>query len=122
MTKLATKELKRTIRHARLRKRIIGTNERPRLCVHRSLKNLSAQIIDDSNGKILFGMSTLAKDLKKKLKYGGNKDAAAAFGEIFADEAQKKGYRKVSFDRGGFKYHGRIQAFAEAARKRGMEF
>jgi large subunit ribosomal protein L18 len=122
MTKLATKEYKRILRHERIRKQVSGTTDRPRLCVHRSLKNISAQIIDDTSGKVLFGMSTMGKDLKKNIKYGGNKDAAAKFGEKFAEAAQKKGLKKVCFDRGGYLYHGRVKAFAEAVRQAGMEF
>lgn len=116
------RELKRIGRHARIRKKITGTAERPRLCVHRSLNNFSAQVIDDSQGKVLFGMSTMGKSIATKIKYGGNIKAASALGEAFAAEAQKKGITKVSFDRGGHLYHGRVKAFAEGARKGGMEF
>lgn len=116
------RELKRIYRHKRIRKQIVGTSERPRVCVHRSLKNLSVQVIDDSTGKILFGLSTCAKNLKSKIKDGGNVDGAAQLGDIFASEAKKKGITRVCFDRGGHLFHGRIKAFAEAARKGGMEF
>ncbi len=119
---LATKEHKRIYRHDRIRKSMVGTPDRPRLCVHRSLKNLQAQIIDDSSGKIILGKSTLAKDVKSKLKSGGNINAATVLGETFAVEAVKKGIKKVCFDRGGYLYHGRVKAFAEAARKAGLEF
>ena len=116
------KELKRYYRHKRIRRKVIGTGEKPRLCVHRSLNNFYAQIIDDASGKVLFGMSTLAKNFRSKIKSGGNVDAAAVLGETFGVEAQKKGFKKVCFDRGGYLYHGRIKAFADAARKSGMEF
>ena len=99
-----------------------GTADRPRLCVHRSLSNFYAQVIDDNQGKVLLGMSTLGKNIVQKIKYGGNIKAASALGEVFAAEAQKKGITKVSFDRGGYLYHGRVKAFADGARKGGMEF
>ena len=116
------KEHKRNFRHERIRKVIAGTSLRPRLCVHRSLKNMSAQVVDDSTGKILFGKSTLAKDIRSKIQNGGNINAAAVLGELLAVEAVKKGIKQVAFDRGGYLYHGRIKAFAEAARKSGLEF
>jgi large subunit ribosomal protein L18 len=116
------KETKRAGRHQRIRKRISGTSERPRLCVHRSLKNFFVQIIDDNTGKILFGISTLNKEVKNKFKYGGNVKGAAALGEVVASQAKAKGIVRVSFDRGGYLYHGRIKAFADAARKGGLEF
>jgi len=119
---LDIKERKRKARHQRIRERVVGTSERPRLCVHRSLNNMHAQIIDDSAGKILLGKSTLAKDLKSKLKTGGNIEASTLLGEFLAKEAIKKGIKKVSFDRGGCLYHGRVKAFAEGVRKGGLEF
>ena len=119
---LNIKEVKRVYRHERIRKGISGSTERPRLCLHRSLNNLQAQIIDDTVGKVLIGKSTLAKDVKSKVKAGGNVKAATALGEALAAEALKKGIKKVAFDRGGYLYHGRIKAFAEAARKGGLEF
>ncbi|MBI5415928.1 MAG: 50S ribosomal protein L18 [Candidatus Omnitrophica bacterium] len=120
---LLRKELGRIYRHKRIRKRVAGTGEQPRVCVHRSLKNFYAQAIDDTSGKILFGMSTLAKGVRSQLKdNGGNAHAAACLGEVFAAEARKKGITKVCFDRGGYLYHGCVKAFAEAARKGGLEF
>ena len=119
---LSAKEIKRTYRHQRIRKFMAGTGVRPRLCVHRSLNNLQAHIIDDSSGKIILGKSTLAKDMRSKFKTGGNVSAAAILGEALAIEAVKKGITKVCFDRGGYLYHGRVKAFAEAARKAGLEF
>lgn len=116
------KEIKRKARHTRIRKKISGTGERPRLSVHRSHKNLFVQVVDDTSGKVVFGMSTLEKDFRGSKPYGGNVDAAAAFGEVFAGKAIEKGIKQVSFDRGGYLYHGRVKAFAEAARKGGMEF
>ncbi|MBI4309674.1 MAG: 50S ribosomal protein L18 [Candidatus Omnitrophica bacterium] len=119
---LSIKEHKRIFRHERIRKSMAGTPGRPRLCLHRSLNNLQAQIIDDSSGKIILGKSTLAKDVRSKLKTGGNVNAAAVLGEALAGEAKTKGITKVCFDRGGYLYHGRVKAFAEAARKAGLEF
>lgn len=116
------KEVKRIGRHKRIRKKIAGTSDQPRLCIHRSLTNFYAQIVDDSTGKVLFGMSTRNKVMSGKIKYGGNVAAASALGELFAAEVQKKGIKKVCFDRGGYLYHGRVKAFAEGARKSGMEF
>ena len=120
--KTRNSDIQRIYRHQRIRKRISGNALKPRVCVHRSLKNLSVQLIDDTAGKVIFGMSTMAEPLRKKLKSGGNVNAASVLGEAFAAEAQKKGFKKISFDRGGYLYHGRVKAFADAARKAGMEF
>ncbi len=119
---LSIKEQQRLFRHERLRKNIVGTSVRPRLCLHKSVNNIQAQIIDDSIGKVILGKSTLAKDVRSKIKTGGNVNAAQILGEALAAEAVKKGITKVCFDRGGYMYHGRIKAFAEAARKAGLEF
>ena len=119
---LNVKEQQRIFRHVRLRKRIAGTSLRPRLCVHKSLNNFQAQIIDDASGKILLCKSTLAKDVRSKIKTGGNVNAAEVLGEALATQAIKQGITKVCFDRGGYLYHGRVKAFAEAARKAGLEF
>ena len=116
------KEIKRIYRHRRIRKTMSGSAERPRMCVHRSLKNMSVSVIDDVSGKVLMGLSTLAKELKGKVKNGGNIKAAEALGEAFAKLAVAKGIKAVSFDRGGYMYHGRVKAFADAARKAGLEF
>ncbi|MFH1360257.1 MAG: 50S ribosomal protein L18 [Candidatus Omnitrophota bacterium] len=115
-------ETKRFYRHKRIRKKITGSSERPRLCVHRSLKNMQAHLIDDIAGKVLFGLSTLDKELRTKIKKRGNIQAAALLGETLAKKAKDKGVIKVTFDRGGYLYHGRIKAFADAARKGGLEF
>ena len=116
------KEHKRINRHLRIRKKLRGTSEQLRLCVHRSLNHFSAQVINDQEGKILLGLSTESKSVRPKIKVGGNVAAAESLGQIFAAEALKKGIKKVCFDRGGYVYHGRVKAFAEAARKAGMEF
>lgn len=97
-------------------------NGRPRLSVHRSSQNIYAQIIDDVNGVTLAAASTLDKDLKKSLKTGADKDAATAVGKLVAERAGKAGVKEVIFDRGGFIYHGRVRALAEAAREGGLNF
>ncbi|MCQ9206287.1 MAG: 50S ribosomal protein L18 [Omnitrophica bacterium] len=109
-------------RHKILRKKISGNNERPRLCITRSNKNLSGQLIDDTVSRTLFSLSTNAPDFRSKLSYGGNVKAAVLFGEEFARRAKAKGFGKVAFDRAGYRYHGRLKAFAEAARKNGLVF
>jgi large subunit ribosomal protein L18 len=109
-------------RSFRVRKRTRGTADRPRLCVTRSHRNITAQVIDDLAGKTLASASTADKDLAKKLKYGGNAGAAEAVGKIIAERAVKAGVSEVSFDRGQCKYHGRVAALAEAARAGGLKF
>ena len=122
MAKKNSKNDRRLARHARVRKDVFGTPERPRLCVYRSLKNISAQIIDDVNGKTLVAASSLEKELKAELAYGGNKDAAKKVGTLVAERALEKKIDTVVFDRGGFVYHGRVQALAEGARSAGLDF
>lgn len=106
-------------RHLRVRNHISGTAERPRLNVFRSLSNIYAQVIDDVNGVTLVSASTKDKDFKN---YGGNIEAAKAVGEAVAKRAQEKGITEVVFDRGGYVYHGRVAALAEAAREAGLKF
>lgn len=106
----------------RLRRGVIGSRERPRLSIHRSLTNLYVQFIDDVNAKTLMSISTLDPKVKEKLKSGGNVKAAQALGEATAILAKSKGISKVIFDRGGYPFHGRIKSFAEAARKNGLLF
>ncbi|MEW5895292.1 MAG: 50S ribosomal protein L18 [Candidatus Omnitrophota bacterium] len=120
---LNKREEKRLAKHERIRKVISGRPDQPRLCVHRSLKNFYAQIIDDTTGKVLFGKSTRNKEVVTAgVKNGGNVDGAAVLGKMFALMAKERGIKKVSFDRGGYLYHGRVKAFAEAARANGLEF
>jgi len=109
-------------RRYRVRKRTRGTTERPRLCVTRSHRNISAQVVDDLSGKTLASASSADKSLAKKVKYGGNVSAAEAIGKELAARAVKAGVSEVSFDRGQCKYHGRVAAFAEAARAGGLKF
>jgi len=116
------RELLREARHERLRKRVSGTKERPRLNVYRSLSNIYVQIVDDENGKTLVAASTIDKELKDETKNGGNVQGAKAVGELIAKRAKKKHIKQVIFDRGGFKYQGRVKALAESAREGGLEF
>lgn len=109
-------------RHLRIRKKVIGTSKRPRLSVYRSLKNLYAQLVDDFNRRTLFSMSTRSPLFKERMQYGGNVKAAELFGELFAERAVERGFSRVVFDRGGYLYHGRIKAFAEAVKKKGLKF
>jgi large subunit ribosomal protein L18 len=115
-------QIARQRRHQRVRKKIMGTAERPRLCVYRSLKNIYAQLIDDERGVTLAASSTLAKDLSGKIKFGGNKSAAKLVGELLAQRALAAGITQVVFDRGGYLYHGRVKELAESARKGGLKF
>ena len=108
----------RVARHERLRKKVDGTPARPRLAVYRSLKHISAQIIDDTTGTTLVAASSLEKSLETK----GNADGAKAVGAKLAQRAKEKGISAVVFDRGGFRYHGRVAALAEGARGAGLEF
>lgn len=117
-----TRQEARERRHRRVRKKVFGTPERPRLSVYRSLKHMYAQIIDDTVGHTLVFVSTLDPALRAKLKGTGNKEAARAVGEELARRALAKGITKVVFDRGGFLYHGRVAAVAEGARAGGLEF
>ena len=109
-------------RKFRVRKRLSGTAERPRLTVSRTLRNITAQVVDDSIGKTLVSASTADKELSKSLKYGGNKAAAEAIGKAIAERATKAGVTKVRFDRGACRYHGRVAALADAARAAGLDF
>ena len=106
----------------RVRKRIRGTADRPRMCVTRTEKHIYVQVIDDLAGKTLASASTLDKDLRGSVKYGGNKDAASAIGKAIAERATAAGIKQVALDRGSCKYHGRVAALADAAREGGLEF
>ena len=117
MPKTTQAEL-RVARHKRLRKRVLGTAERPRLAVYRSLKHITAQVIDDSTGNTL----AAASSQEKSLKTTGNADGAKKVGEAIAKRALEKGVKAVVFDRGGFRYHGRVANLAQAAREAGLEF
>ena len=112
----------RKIRHRRVRRKVTGTTSRPRLCVFRSLNHIRAQLIDDSMGQTLVSMSTLDSQTRDKADGKGKSEKAEIVGTLLAERALDKGIKKVVFDRGGYKYHGRIKALAEAARKAGLEF
>jgi large subunit ribosomal protein L18 len=116
------KELSRLKRHRRIRMKMQGTKDKPRLVVKRSLNNLSAQIIDDTDNKVLFSFSTANKEFKQKAGNSGNIKAAGIFGEVFSKKAKEKGIVKIVFDRAGYLYHGRVKEFAEHLRKGGLEF
>ncbi len=109
-------------RRFRVRKRLRGTADRPRLCITRSHRNILAQVIDDIAGKTLVSASTSDKDLAPKVKYGGNAEAAEVVGKTIADRAAQAGVQRVCFDRGSSKYHGRVAALANAAREAGLQF
>jgi len=108
--------------HLRVRTRVVGTPERPRLCVHRSLSHIYAQMIDDRNGRTLAAASSVDKSIRQQIKGGGNLAAAKIVGKEIAERARKAGIEQVVFDRGGYKYHGRVRALAEAAREAGLKF
>ena len=120
MIKKVSRNEMRQIRHARIRENLSGTSERPRLCVFRSNANIEAQIIDDVKGVTLVSASSLEKELN--LKNGGNIEAAKVIGTEIAKRAKKAKIKAVVFDRGGYLYHGRVKALAEAAREGGLEF
>ena len=112
----------RRVRHKRIRKHITGTAERPRLCVFRSSRHIYAQIIDDQNGHTLVSASTLEEQLRDQVKGLKKTEQAAAVGRLIAERALEKGIKTVVFDRGGYKYHGRVKAIADASRESGLEF
>ncbi len=122
MIKTINKKAQTQKRHQRVRVKIKGTSDCPRLAVYRSLKHIYAQIIDDTKGITLVSSSTKAKDLAEKLAHGGNIDSAKIVGEDIAKKAMDKGIKDVIFDRGGFLFHGRVQALADAAREAGLNF
>lgn len=122
MDTIRKKNKKRIRRRKGIRKKVFGVKDRPRLSVFRSSKNIYCQVIDDTTGKTLASASTLMKDVKDKLSYGGNIKAAELVGQKIAEEALKIGITKITFDRGGYKYHGRIKALADTARANKLEF
>ncbi len=119
MISVISRNERRQRRHQRIRKKIFGTPQRPRLCVYKSLKHLHAQVIDDTVGQTLVAASTIEKDLNLK---GGTVKSAEILGKILAERALAKGITTVVFDRAGYPYHGVIKAFAEASRKAGLKF
>jgi len=119
--KLARNAHRRRI-HLRVRTKVAGTSERPRLCVFRSLNHIYAQVIDDHSGRTLVAASSLDKTTRAQIKGGSNVAAAKVIGKAIAERAKAAGIERVVFDRGGYKYHGRVQALAEAAREAGLKF
>jgi large subunit ribosomal protein L18 len=111
----------RVRRHGRVRRKVRGTAGRPRVCVFRSLRHIYAQVVDDAAGRTLVAVSSLDGELREKVK-GGNAEGAAAVGEALAGKAVARGIGEAVFDRGGYKYHGRVKALAEGARKGGLRF
>ena len=122
MTKTATTRAARVRRHARVRKRVSGTEQKPRLAVFRSLTHIYAQVIDDVAKTTIVSCSDLEADVKKQVKGKKKSDAATIVGGIVAQRAKDKGVTRVVFDRGGYPFHGRIRALAQAARDGGLEF
>ncbi|MCK4249298.1 MAG: 50S ribosomal protein L18 [Candidatus Omnitrophica bacterium] len=123
MGKTNKKEAGRKSRHRRVRKKVSGTDQRPRLSVHRSSKNIYLQLTDDINNKTLIGVSSLNQQVKEQLesKNGGNVKAAVLTGQVLGKKAAAKGISQVVFDKGGYKYHGRVKAVADAVRKEGLK-
>lgn len=119
-----TVQRRRLRRQRRVRKRLVGSAERPRLAIFRSSKHIYAQVINDAEGKTLAAAGTLEGDVKGQLEngYGGNTSAASVVGRLLAERAKQAGIDKVCFDRRSYKYHGRVQALAEAAREAGLQF
>ncbi len=108
--------------HRRVRQKVAGTPERPRLAVYRSLNHIYAQVIDDGTGKTLVSASSIDKETRKQTKGGGNVATAKVIGKMIAERAKAAGISQVVFDRGGYKYHGRVEALAQAAREAGLKF
>lgn len=122
MIKKLDKNKTRKVRHIRVRKKVSGTADRPRLNVYRSMSHIYAQIIDDTAGHTLVAASTLDKDLKDQVKGKTKKEAARVVGKLVGERAKAKKINTVVFDRGGYVYHGRVQELAEGAREAGLEF
>ena len=113
---------KRQSRHARLRKKLAGTSQRPRLAVHFSQRHIAAQVIDDTSGKTLASVHTTEAELRSEKKSASNVATAAKVGKLIAERGASKEVKRVVFDRGGYKYHGKVKALADAAREGGLEF
>jgi len=121
MNRTEQKKIRRLRRKMRVRKTVFGTTERPRLTVFRSLQHIYAQLIDDVAGRTLLSASTKAKDLRAAVGYGGNKKAAAAIGKTLGERAVAQGIKQAVLDRNGYRYHGRVEALAKAAREAGLK-
>ncbi len=117
-----SREMHRERMHRRIRNKIAGSPERPRLCVHRSIRHIRAQVVDDNAGRTLASASSLDEAVRAQIKGGGNVAAAKIVGKMIAERARALGVEHVVFDRGGYLYHGRVKALAEAAREAGLKF
>jgi large subunit ribosomal protein L18 len=122
MLKREDRNLRRQRRHLRVRQKVRGTPERPRLCVFRSLAHIYAQVIDDEAGRTLAAASTLDPEIREQAAAVKKTDAGKLVGQLIARRALERGIRRVVFDRGGYRYHGRVRALAEGAREGGLEF
>ncbi len=122
MLKVKTRESSRKKRHQRVRNKIMGTPERPRLNVYRSNKNIYAQVIEDQSGRTLVSASSLEPGLRSEVDRGNNRVAARKVGELLAKRAIEKGIKEIVFDRGGYLYHGRVKELADGAREEGLHF
>ena len=122
MNEQKVKLIRQVRRRNHVRRHVIGTAERPRLTVFRSSKHIYAQMVNDETGSTLVSASTLDPEVRKELKYGGNKAAAVVVGRVVAERAKKAGIDKICFDRRSYKYHGRVEALAKAARDAGLVF
>jgi large subunit ribosomal protein L18 len=120
--RVKTREQRRARRHRRVRAKVHGTAERPRLVIHRSINHVEGQVIDDVAGRTLTGLSTLDAGLREKRGEMNKTEASRAAGKALAEKARELGVTKVVFDRGGYVYHGRVKAFAEGAREGGLDF
>ena len=120
--RVKTREQRRERRHRRVRAKVHGTAERPRLVVHRSINHVEGQVVDDVSGRTLVGLSTLDASLREKRSELNKTEASHAAGKALAEKAREMGVTKVVFDRGGYVYHGRVKAFAEGAREGGLDF
>lgn len=109
-------------RHLRVRRKVTGVPDRPRLCVYRSLKHIYAQLVDDTSGRVLVSASSLSPEAKKNGASGKNVVAARVVGQVLAEKAKTAGIERIVFDRGGYLYHGRVKALAEGAREKGLKF
>jgi large subunit ribosomal protein L18 len=122
MLSLASKNIRRRRIHTRIRSRVRGLATVPRLNVYRSLKHIYAHVVDDTQGRTLLSASSVDKEVRKSMKTGGNVAAAKVIGKILAERAKAAGITRVVFDRGGYAYHGRVRALADAAREAGLKF
>ena len=122
--RVKTREERRSRRHRRVRKKVHGTPERPRLVVHRTLSEMEGQVVDDTRGVTLLGLSTLSPELRERRQVDGltKSQVGRIAGRMLAERAREQGITRVVFDRGGYVYHGRVKAFAEGAREGGLEF